>query len=147
MDMGVVGNPIGRRAGGSTRRSRWARARMRGAGRAAPLAVLLLACGDDGPREDAGDAAATVADAGPGDIFVRKGCVQCHSVSALDVEGAHVGPDLSASAQNVPARYGRELREYLRNPSGTMQLVLSQQIRLTPEEKDSIAAILEGIEP
>jgi cytochrome c551/c552 len=98
---------------------------------------LASACGGDARDDDPAAAAVT--------IFEAKGCVQCHSVTRLGVDGAAVGPDLSDAATAVPARYGRDLATFLEQPSGTMHLVLTQQIQLTQEERDSIVAVLEAI--
>jgi hypothetical protein len=57
-------------------------------------------------------------------------------VSAYDVKSqAQIGPDLSIAVEDVRTRFGVELEEFLENPSGTMALVFSSQIQLTPEQK------------
>ena len=86
----------------------------------------------------------------PGDpraaIFVEKGCPQCHSISALGVKSpAEIGPDLTLAYSDVQSRFNMKLDEFLKNPTGTMQIVLSSQIKLTPEERDSIIEILEDL--
>jgi hypothetical protein len=79
-------------------------------------------------------------------IFVEKGCPQCHSISALGVKSpAEIGPDLTLAYTDVQSRFNMELEEFLKNPTGTMQMVLSSQIKLTPEERDSIIEILEDL--
>ncbi|HEX2756892.1 MAG TPA: hypothetical protein VHP60_00160, partial [Thermoanaerobaculia bacterium] len=45
------------------------------------------------------------------------------------------GPDLSTAVEDVQSRFGRTLDDFLREPTGTMSVVLSRQIVLTPEEK------------
>ena len=73
---------------------------------------------------------------GEGAFFVRKGCFVCHSVSTLDVESASkIGPDLSEAVTDVQSRFGMQLEDFLNNPRGTMAVVLSTQIILSPEEK------------
>ena len=73
---------------------------------------------------------------GEGAFFVKKGCFVCHSVSTLGVESASkIGPDLSEAVTDVPSRFGKQLEDFLDNPTGTMAVVLSTQIILTPEEK------------
>ena len=39
---------------------------------------------------------------------------------------------------DVPRRFGIPLESFLANPTGTMSVVLSTQIRLTPEEKQTV---------
>ncbi len=73
---------------------------------------------------------------GEGAFFVKKGCFVCHSVSTLGVESASkIGPDLSEAVVDVQSRFGKQLEDFLNNPTGTMSVVLSTQIILSPEEK------------
>src|SRR6185312_8093069 len=73
---------------------------------------------------------------GPGAWFVKTGCFVCHSISALGVTSpAQIGPDLSIAVDDVQSRFGRTLEDFLREPTGTMSVVLSRQIILSPEEK------------
>jgi cytochrome c551/c552 len=73
---------------------------------------------------------------GPGAWFVQTGCFVCHSVSALGVKSpAQIGPDLSIAVEDVQKRFGVTIDDFLRNPTGTMSVVLSRQIVLTPEQK------------
>jgi cytochrome c551/c552 len=73
---------------------------------------------------------------GPGAWFVKTGCFVCHSVSVYGVKSpAQIGPDLSTAVEDVQTRFGRTLDDFLREPTGTMQVVLSRQIVLTAEEK------------
>jgi mono/diheme cytochrome c family protein len=73
---------------------------------------------------------------GPGAWFVQTGCFVCHSVSALGVKSpAQIGPDLSTAVEDTQSRFGRTVDDFLREPTGTMSVVLSRQIVLTPEQK------------
>jgi cytochrome c551/c552 len=73
---------------------------------------------------------------GPGAWFVKTGCFVCHSISVYGVVSpAQIGPDLSTAVEDVQTRFGRTLDDFLREPTGTMSVVLSRQIVLSPEEK------------
>jgi cbb3-type cytochrome oxidase cytochrome c subunit len=73
---------------------------------------------------------------GPGAWFVKTGCFVCHSVSVFGVKSpAQIGPDLSTAVDDVQSRFGRTLDDFLAAPTGTMSVVLSRQIVLTPAEK------------
>ena len=73
---------------------------------------------------------------GPGAWFVKTGCFVCHSIAALGVKSpAQIGPDLSVAVEDVQSRFGRTVDDFLAAPTGTMSVVLSRQIILTPEEK------------
>lgn len=81
-----------------------------------------------------------------GAIFLSKGCPQCHSIAALGIRSpAEVGPDLTLAYEDVQNRFGLELDEFLRTPTGTMQVVLSSAIQLSPAERDSIYKILHAL--
>lgn len=73
---------------------------------------------------------------GPGAWFVSTGCFVCHSIAALGVKSpAQIGPDLSTAVEDVQSRFGRTIDDFLAAPTGTMSVVLSRQIILTPEQK------------
>ncbi len=73
---------------------------------------------------------------GPGAWFVKTGCFVCHSIQSLGVKSpAQIGPDLSTAVEDTQSRFGRTVDDFLREPTGTMAVVLSRQIVLTPEQK------------
>ena len=120
------------------------------------LTVFLLgaaACGKDtdetarGAPAASGSPSPSVASTDPrGAIFVEKGCPQCHTISALGIKSpAEVGPDLTFAYKDVETRFGVKLEEFLHNPTGTMQIVLSSQIQLSPAERDSVIHILKQL--
>jgi len=75
---------------------------------------------------------------GPGRWFVDTGCFVCHSIAALGVKSpAQIGPDLSTAVEDVQSRFGLTIDQFLANPTGTMSVVLSRQIILTPEQKQT----------
>ena len=116
--------------------------------------MILTACGDrptpsatpdSAPAAPPGVSAPASSDPRAA-IFVEKGCPQCHSISALGVKSpAEVGPDLTIAYTDVRSRFNMELKDFLQNPTGTMQIVLSSQIKLSPAERDSIVEILEDL--
>jgi len=80
---------------------------------------------------------------GEGKFFVEKTCFICHDVSSFGIESAtKIGPDLAIAVDDAPRRFGRTLDDFLRNPSGTMQVVLSRQIQLTEEEIEEAIRLL-----
>jgi cytochrome c2 len=73
---------------------------------------------------------------GPGSFFVKKNCFVCHSVSTLGIDAAaQIGPDLALAVEDVQARFGRTLDDFLARPTGTMEVVLSTMISLDEKEK------------
>ncbi len=80
---------------------------------------------------------------GPGRFFVEKTCFICHDVSSFGIESAtKIGPDLALAYEDAPRRFGRTLDDFLMNPSGTMSVVLSKQIQLSPEERREAIRLL-----
>lgn len=122
-----------------------------------PLVLVLCglawgACGGKTESEGGGSTlgSAVVATRATSDpraaLLLAKGCPQCHSISALGVKSpAEVGPDLTLAYSDVRNRFNVSLEDFLRAPTGTMQVVLSQMITLTPAERDSITHILERL--
>ena len=73
---------------------------------------------------------------GPGAWFVSTGCFVCHSIKVLGViSPSNIGPDLSNAVEDVQSRFGRTIDDFLASPTGTMSVVLSRQIVLTPQQK------------
>lgn len=124
------------------------------------LAVVLSAGGCKKSESGAGDSAATPAAVNPliamqpaaaksdprAQIFLTRGCPQCHAISALQVVSpTSAGPDLSVAYSDVRERFSVPLDSFLQNPTGTMQIVFSAQIRLSPAERDSIYGLLRAL--
>jgi hypothetical protein len=118
------------------------------------LLVAALAC--SGENKPAAESTPAVPPGGQADvptssdpraaIFLNQGCPQCHSISALGVKSpAEIGPDLTLAYQDVQTRFSMPLEEFLHNPTGTMQVVLSSQIQLSTAERDSIIHILKEL--
>ena len=121
----------------------------------------LLALGACGKERQAGNAAGSgqaqpnplitmqseAARADPrAQIFLTKGCPQCHAMTKLQVVSpTSVGPDLSLAFHDVRQRFNTSLDSFLASPTGTMQIVLSAQIRLSPAERDSIFRLLRDL--
>lgn len=79
-----------------------------------------------------------------GEWFVQTGCTACHSISVYGLwEPASRAPDLSIAVQDVQERFGRSLEDFLREPTGTMAMVLSSRIVLTDSDRATAIAKLE----
>jgi hypothetical protein len=76
-----------------------------------------------------------VARSGKGQWFVEKGCFACHAVSVYGVKSyTQMGPDLSTAVEDVQSRFGKTIDEFWSEPVGTMMMVRSDLIKLSPEE-------------
>jgi hypothetical protein len=116
--------------------------------------IALAACG--GKDKSPPRSAALPAGLPPGEVqstgdprsalFLEKGCPQCHSISALGVKSPNdIGPDLTFAYADVQNRFNMKLEQFLPNPTGTMQIVLGQMIKLSPAERDSVLHILKRL--
>lgn len=106
------------------------------------LMAALAACAPPPPAE-----AATIAgpDVHGADWFKQTGCTACHSISAYNVLNlTSIAPDLSLAVEDVPRRFGVSLDEFLQAPTGTMSMVLSSRIPLTPEQRTLAATRLKA---
>jgi mono/diheme cytochrome c family protein len=74
-------------------------------------------------------------------VFSNNGCIQCHAIPGLNVNGGSTGPDLTFAINNVPNKYGKSLTEFLQQPEGIMAEVLPTK-NVTDEEKEQIVELL-----
>ncbi len=77
-----------------------------------------------------------------GRVFIQSGCISCHSVSALNLQGGATGPDLSQAYKNVEGKHGVPIEEFLKNPTSA---VMSGVIGGNPLTDDERAAIIEAL--
>ncbi len=76
-------------------------------------------------------------------FFQIKGCTECHTVSTFGLESQNKsGPDLADAYTDVQKRFGTSLENFLKNPTGTMQMVLKDKIKLTDDEKRKVIELL-----
>lgn len=69
-------------------------------------------------------------------FFTEKGCVECHSVSAFGLKSQqNSGPDLTLAVEDAPKRFGKSLDDFWDKPTGTMEMVLSQKIKLNTDDR------------
>lgn len=82
------------------------------------------------------------AKANEGRILVQTGCISCHSVSALNLQGGATGPDLSNAYTTVEGKHGLPIEEYLQNPTSA---VMSTVIAGDPLTEDELQGILDAL--
>jgi hypothetical protein len=102
------------------------------------VAVLIAAAAACAGVSEAKPPAISIA--GPevqgGEWFRQTGCTECHSMSVYRILNlTAVAPDLSIAVEDVPRRFGVSLDEFLQAPTGTMAMVLSSRIPLTPDQR------------
>lgn len=72
------------------------------------------------------------------EILSQKGCLGCHAVSGLDLDGGATGPDLSQAFNNVEGKHGKPINEFLKEPTSA---VMSSVIGGNPLTEDEISKI------
>ncbi len=99
---------------------------------------------DAAETTDATTAATATADntSKEGEIFTKRGCVACHSVSALNVKGGAAGPDLSQAYVNVENKHGVPIEEFLKKPTSAVMSGVLGKSPLTDDERKAVLAAL-----
>lgn len=90
--------------------------------------------------DDSSNTKAEPATASSDNILSTKGCLGCHSVSALNLQGGATGPDLSQAFNNVEGKHGKPINEFLKEPTSA---VMSGVIGGNPLSDEEINQVLE----
>lgn len=80
---------------------------------------------------------------GEENILQSKGCIGCHAVEGLDLQGGATGPDLSQAVNNVEGKHGKPLDEFLKEPTSA---VMASVIGGSPLTDEEITKIIEELE-
>lgn len=75
-------------------------------------------------------------------ILNKKGCLGCHSVEALNIQGGAVGPDLSQSFANVEGKHGKSIDEFLKEPTSAVMSGVIADNPLTDDERTQVLDLL-----
>lgn len=77
------------------------------------------------------------------EILSQKGCLGCHSVSALDLSGGATGPDLSQAFNNVEGKHGKPINEFLKEPTSAVMAGVIGGSPLSDDEISKIVGLLQ----
>jgi hypothetical protein len=110
--------------------------------RVASLAVMMVVVGPiAGSRP--GPAVRAVPQDPRADLFVRRGCTECHAITAFHVKATKdVGPDLTYAYGEVVTRYGVTLESFLYDPSGVMRVMLAEHLHLSRTDREAMIRTL-----
>ncbi|WP_102345059.1 cytochrome C [Bacillus sp. Marseille-P3661] len=75
-------------------------------------------------------------------IITDKGCLACHAVENLGLQGGATGPDLSQAFNNVEGKHGKPIDEFLKEPTSAVMSSVISGNPLTDEEVTSIVEAL-----
>ncbi|THE13243.1 cytochrome C [Bacillus timonensis] len=76
------------------------------------------------------------------ELLQSKGCLGCHSVSGLNLQGGATGPDLTFAYENVESKHGKPINEFLKEPTSA---VMSGVISGNPLADDEIENIVNAL--
>lgn len=94
--------------------------------------------------ETSADQKTTAVSSKEGEIFKQKGCISCHSISKLNVQGGTTGPDLSNAYVEVEGKHGKPLEEFLKAPTSAVMSSVIESNPLTDEERAAIIQTLKA---
>lgn len=75
-------------------------------------------------------------------ILNSKGCLGCHAVDALGLEGGATGPDLSKAFTDVEGKHGKPIEEFLKEPTSAVMSSVIGGSPLTDEERTQVLDML-----
>jgi mono/diheme cytochrome c family protein len=76
------------------------------------------------------------------EVFTAKGCLGCHSVSSLNLQGGATGPDLSKAFTNVEDKHGKPLDEFMKAPTSA---VMSGVISGSPLSDEEVQQVVDAL--
>ncbi|HEX7057141.1 MAG TPA: c-type cytochrome [Bacilli bacterium] len=96
------------------------------------------------PGDGQAQAAATAQPAATkdGEIFVKRNCVACHSISSLGIHAGQVGPDLSQAYVTVKDKHGVAIEEFLKKPTSAVMSGVLGGDPLSDEDYKAVLAAL-----
>jgi cytochrome c551/c552 len=92
---------------------------------------------------DSKDTAAKTTAVDQDNILSKRGCLGCHSVSALNLKGGQVGPDLSHAFVEVADKHGKPIEEFLKQPDSAVMSGVIGKNPLTDHERKQVLEILQ----
>ncbi|SDN00259.1 cytochrome C [Bacillus sp. OK048] len=75
-------------------------------------------------------------------ILNSKGCLGCHAVDKLGLDGGVTGPDLSKAFTEVEGKHGKSLDEFLKEPTSAVMSSVIGGSPLTDEERTQVLDML-----
>ena len=75
-------------------------------------------------------------------ILSSKGCLGCHAVDKLGLDGGVTGPDLSKAFTEVEGKHGKSLDEFLKEPTSAVMSSVIGGSPLTDEERTQVLDML-----
>src|SRR5690625_6648298 len=67
----------------------------------------------------------------------RNGCLGCHSVESMGAVGGDIGPDLSRAFPEMKGKHGKELDDFLKDPTSAVMATVIADDPLNDEDRKS----------
>jgi cytochrome c551/c552 len=75
-------------------------------------------------------------------ILNSKGCLGCHAVDSLGLDGGATGPDLSKAFTDVEGKHGKSIEDFLKEPTSAVMSSVIGGSPLTDEERTQVLDML-----
>jgi|SRR5690625_343811 len=75
-------------------------------------------------------------------VLSRNGCLSCHSVESMDAVGGDIGPDLSRAFPELKGKHGKELDDFLQEPTSAVMATVLGEDPLDDDEREQIVEVL-----
>ncbi|AXH98284.1 cytochrome C [Sporosarcina sp. PTS2304] len=69
-------------------------------------------------------------------------CISCHAVKDAGIAGGNTGPDLSDAYVNVKDKHGKELDDFLKEPTSAVMSGVIAENPLSDEDREQIVTFL-----
>jgi cytochrome c551/c552 len=92
---------------------------------------------------DAKEATTDTVSANKDNILNSKGCLGCHAVESLGLQGGVTGPDLSKAFENVEGKHGKPIDEFLKVPTSAVMSGVIGGNPLTDDERKQVLELLQ----
>lgn len=76
------------------------------------------------------------------EVLSRNSCLGCHSVESIDVIAGDIGPDLSRVFPEMKAKHGKELDDFLQEPTSAVMSTIIADRPIDDDERTEIVELL-----
>ena len=97
---------------------------------------------EEASAEKTGDTSGQSTASAGDNILQQKGCISCHSVGNLNLQGGATGPDLSQAFNNVEGKHGKPINEFLKEPTSAVMSSVIAGSPLSDEEINEVVEVL-----
>lgn len=108
---------------------------------------------DSAAKQEAGSTISEEAEQEPNDAEVEaipagaeplseNSCINCHAVKEAGIAGGNTGPDLSEAYTSIKDKHGKELDDFLKEPTSAVMSGVIAENPLSDEDREQIVKFL-----